>query len=70
MPQERTNYEKLQECSQQVSELIELEELHRVGKVPCNAHELEIPNEMMESLKRRFIATRSKLIIKLNTIQA
>ena len=69
MAKEKSNYDKLQECSRQVSELIELEQLYRERKVPVNAHELEIPTEMLATLKRQFIETRHKILITLNKLQ-
>ena len=69
MAEQKSNYEKLQECSRLISKLIELEKLYRESKVTVNDVKIQIPEETLKHLKAEFIEARHRILINLNTIE-
>lgn len=68
MPGEKTNYEILQECSQKISSLIELEKQHRAKMVCIEGEELEFPEELVDNFRRKFQTIKVEVIVTLNQI--
>lgn len=68
MPQEKTDSEKLQECSELVSYLIRLDKAYQKQTVDVVGAQLAIPDELIKELKQLFRESRVKLITTVNSI--
>ena len=68
MPEDLTNYDKLQHCSAQLSRLIRLEEAYRAGVLKVDDVLVTLEPVTVDKLKTRFAAIRQDIISTLNSI--
>lgn len=68
MAKEQSDYDRLQECSQLISSLIELEKLYREQMVSVDDRVLTLPDDMVDDFKAKFRSIRVEVIVSLNQI--